>query len=317
MRPYVIRRCMLAVPTIIGITMVVFLSVHFLPGDIVAQLIGADAQYVNPETRAAMERRYGLDKSLAQQYAAWWEDLAAGSLGRSMISGRPITWDLGVRLPVTFELSLLGMVISLVIAVPTGVVSAVHRDSPLDYVMRSLSILGLAVPAFWFGLLTITYGFILFHWTPPLHFTPVWEDPLANLRIVWVPAVILGTFLASSVMRFTRTAMLDVLHQDYVRSARAKGLAETGVVVRHALRNALIPVVTVVGLQVPVLVGGTVVLEQIFSMPGVGSFLVTSVQQRDYPVVQAIVLLTAVAVVLSNLAVDLGYVLLDPRIKYS
>ena len=264
-----------------------------------------------------MERRYGLDKSLAEQYVAWWEDLAAGSLGRSLISGRPITWDLGVRLPVTFELSLLGMVISLGIAVPTGVLSAVHRDTPLDYIMRSFSILGLAVPAFWFGLLTITYGFILFRWTPPLHFTPVWEDPLANLRIVWVPAVILGTFLASSVMRFTRTAMLDVLHQDYVRSARAKGLAETGVVVRHALRNALIPVVTIVGLQVPVLVGGTVVLEQIFSMPGVGSFLVTSVQQRDYPVVQAIVLLTAVVVVLSNLVVDMVYVLLDPRIKYS
>jgi peptide/nickel transport system permease protein len=314
---YLLGRLALTVPTIIGITMVVFLSVHFLPGDVISQLIGPDVQYVNAETRAAMERRFGLEKSLPQQYLLWGEDLARGSLGRSLISGRPITWDLAARIPVTFELSLLGLGISLMIALPIGGLAATRQDSLIDYVARSLSILALAIPAFWLGLLAITYGFILFHWTPPLHYEALWEHPIANLRIMWVPALILGTFLGSSVMRFTRTAMLEVLRQDYVRTARAKGLAEAAVMARHALRNALIPVVTVIGLQVPLLVGGTVVLEQIFSIPGMGSYLLSSTQQRDYPVVQSIVLITAVVVVVSNLVVDLAYAALDPRIRYS
>ncbi len=317
MQRYLLTRLAFVVPTVIGITMVVFISVRFLPGDVIAQLIGPDVQYVNPETRAAIERRYGLDKSILQQYLKWCDDLARGSLGRSLISGRPITWDLAGRIPVTFELSLLGLGISLMIALPIGVLAAIRRDTLIDYLARSLAILALAVPAFWLGLLAITYGFILFRWTPPLHYEPVWEHPAANLRIVWVPALILGTFLGSSVMRFTRTTMLEVLRQDYIRSARAKGLAETAVMVRHALRNALIPVITVIGLQVPLLVGGTVVLEQIFSIPGMGSYLLSSTQQRDYPVVQSIVLITAVVVVISNLVVDLAYAALDPRIRYS
>jgi peptide/nickel transport system permease protein len=193
--------------------------------------------------------------------------------------------------------------------------AAVKQNSAIDYLARSLAIASLATPSFWLGLIVIVYGFILFRWTPPLHYTPPWEDPLANLKILWVPALILGTALAGHTVRYTRTTMLEVLQQDYVRTGRSKGLAERTVVARHALPNALIPIVTVIGLQVPLLVGGTVVLEQIFSIPGMGSYLLSSIQQRDYPVVQAIVLLTACVVVLSNLVVDVTYAILDPRIE--
>jgi peptide/nickel transport system permease protein len=247
----------------------------------------------------------------------WIGDLAHGNLGRSFISGRPVLIDLAPRIPVTVELSVLGIVISLLISLPVGILAALKQNSPLDYAARSLSIASLSIPSFWLGLIVIVFGFILFHWTPPLQYTPPWQDLAANLKILWVPALILGTALSGITMRYTRTTMLEVLNLDFVRTGRAKGLPEGVVVRRHALPNALIPVVTVIGLQVPLLVGGTVVLEQIFSIPGMGSYLLNSIQQRDYPVVQAIVLLTATVVVFTNVIVDLAYAVLDPRIEYS
>jgi peptide/nickel transport system permease protein len=214
-------------------------------------------------------------------------------------------------------LSLLGIVLSLIVSLPIGMLAAVRQNSKVDYVARSLSIASLSIPSFWLGLVVIVFGFILFRWTPPLQYTPPWQDLGTNIKILAVPAVILGTALAGVTMRYTRTTMLDILNLDYVRTGRAKGLRERTVVVRHALPNALIPVITVVGLQVPLLVGGTVVLEQIFSIPGMGSYLLNSIQQRDYPVVQAIVMMTATVVVVSNVVVDLAYAALDPRVEYS
>jgi len=316
-RTYVLRRLLLALPTLVGITMVVFGAVRFLPGNVLDSLLGVDAHLINAETRSEMEKRYGFNQNIASQYVVWIDDLGHGNLGRSFISGRPVLMDLGPRVPVTVELSLLGIIISLLISLPVGMLAAVKQNSLIDYVARSISIASLSIPSFWLGLVVIVFGFILFRWTPPLQYTPPWQDLGTNLKILWVPALILGTALSGITMRYTRTTMLDILNLDYVRTGRSKGLTERIVVLRHALPNALIPVVTVVGLQVPLLVGGTVVLEQIFSIPGMGSYLLNSIQQRDYPVVQAIVLMTAAVVVLTNLVVDLAYAVLDPRIEYS
>jgi len=264
-RTYVLRRVLLALPTLVGIKMVVFGAVRFLPGNVLDSLLGVDAHLINAETRTEMEKRYGFNQNIAGQYAVWIDDLAHGNLGRSFISGRPVLMDLGPRVPVTVELSLLGIMISLLISLPIGMLAAVKQNSVVDYVARSMSIAS----------------------------------------------------LSGITMRYTRTTMLDILSLDYVRTGRSKGLTERMVILRHALLNALIPVVTVVGLQVPLLVGGTVVLEQIFSIPGMGSYLLNSIQQRDYPVVQAIVLMTASVVGVTNLVVDLAYAVLDPRIEYS
>jgi peptide/nickel transport system permease protein len=316
-RTYILRRVVLTLPTLVAISIVVFGAVRFLPGNVLDSLLGVDAPSINAETRAEMAKRYGFDQNVVVQYAVWVDDLAHANLGRSFISGRPVVVDLAPRVPVTVELSLLGIVISLLISLPVGMLAAVKQNSMVDYVARSLSIASLSIPSFWLGLVVIVFGFILFRWTPPLQYTPPWQDLGTNLKILWVPALILGTALSGITMRYTRTTMLEILNLDYVRTGRAKGLPERIVVTRHALPNALIPVVTVVGLQMPLLVGGTVVLEQIFSIPGMGSYLLNSIQQRDYPVVQAIVLMTAAVVVVTNVVVDLAYAFLDPRVEYS
>jgi peptide/nickel transport system permease protein len=317
MRTYIVRRLLLALPTLLGITMVVFGAVRFLPGNVLDSLLGVDRNLINAETQAEMAKRYGFNQNIATQYVTWIGDIAKGNFGRSFISGRPVMMDLAPRIPVTVELSLLGIILSLLVSLPVGMLAAVRQNSPVDYLARSLSIASLSIPSFWLGLVVIVFGFILFRWTPPLQYTPPWQDLGTNLKILAVPALILGTALAGVTMRYTRTTMLDILNLDYVRTGRAKGLRERVVVVRHALPNALIPVVTVVGLQVPLLVGGTVVLEQIFSIPGMGSYLLNSIQQRDYPVVQAIVMMTASVVVVTNVVVDLAYAVLDPRVEYS
>lgn len=316
MTAYLIKRLILILPTLLGVTIVVFAAVRFLPGNVVDQMLGPDASFVNPETREALMRRYSLDQNGAVQYLNWAQDLIRGDFGRSILSGRPVMQDLSERLPVTFQLGLMGLVLSLIIALPIGIVSAIRQDTWIDHVARSSAIVFLATPGFWIALLAIIYGFMLFNWSPPLRYTQLWQDPAANLRTLWVPALILGLQTSGGVMRLTRGTMLEVLRQDYVRTGWAKGLSERQVVVRHALRNAIIPVITVVGLEVRGLVGGTVILETVFSLPGMGSFLLSSIQQRDYPVVQAIVLITAVVVIVSNLVVDLTYSVVDPRIRY-
>ena len=314
MRGYLIQRLALVIPTMFGITLVLFMSVRFLPGDVVDQILG-DYGAASKDTRKQLEEQYSLDKSIPQQYAEWIGDLGRGSFGTSIISGRPVGTELKQRLPRTLELGLFALLFSLVIAIPVGVLSAVRQNTVADYVARSLAIMLLAVPSFWLGLLAITYGFEWFGWTPPIRYSSFTSDPIANLKIIWVPAVILGASLSGTTMRLTRSAMLEVLREDYVRTAWAKGLGERTIIIRHVLRNALVPVITIVGLQVPVLVGGTVVLERIFSIPGMGSYLLTSLTSRDYPVVQGIVLISATVVVATNLAVDLAYSALDPRVR--
>ncbi|MCC7364110.1 MAG: ABC transporter permease [Dehalococcoidia bacterium] len=315
MNTYVIQRLLLILPTMFGVTVVLFMAVRFLPGDAVDQMLG-DFGAASPELRRQLEERYSLNNSIPQQYVDWMGELVTGDLGTSITSGRSVSSELQRRLPATFQLGLLAMAFSLMISLPIGIVSAVKQNTPIDYAARSLAIMLLSVPSFWLGLLAITYGFAWFGWTPPLRYEQIWEDPIANLQILWVPALILGGLLSGTTMRIMRSTMLEVLREDYIRTARAKGLGARLVVMRHGLRNAILPVITVIGLQVPVVVGGTVLLERIFSIPGMGSYLLTSLSQRDYPVVQAIVLISASFIILTNLLVDLSYSVIDPRIRY-
>lgn len=316
MQGYLARRGLLVLPTLIGLSFIIFAALRFIPGDAVDQIIG-EGGTSTPELRAALEERYGLNGNVVIRYGEWLRDVLTGDLGTSIASDQPVTEHLRSRASVTIELGFLALLASQLIAVPIGIVSAVRQDTIVDHVARSLSILLLAVPSFWLGLLAITYGFAWFEWTPPLAYTDIWDDPLSNLRSLWVPALILGGAMSGSVMRLTRSTVIEVLRQDYVRTARAKGLRERTVIVRHLLRNAMIPVVTAIGLQIPIMVGGTVVLESIFSLPGLGTFLIDSVSRRDYPAVQGVVLLIGTVVVLTNLAIDLSYPIIDPRMKYA
>jgi peptide/nickel transport system permease protein len=313
---YFAYRLLSLIPTVVGVTVVVFVAVRFLPGDVVQQMLG-EYGAASRELRERLVREYALDLSLPQQYARWVVNALRGDLGVSILSGRPVVEDLKQRLPVTFQLGVMALLIAWALALPVGILSALYQDSPLDYALRGLAIGLLALPTFWMALLIISYGFIFFGWTPPLRYYSLSEDPIRNLQILSIPAFVLGTHLSAIVMRLLRSTMLEVLRQDYVRTARAKGLPELVVVLRHALPNAIIPVVTVIALQVPLLVGGTVIMERIFALPGMGNYLLSAVQQRDYPVVQAITLLSAVTVVASNFGVDLLYGALDPRIRYS
>ena len=288
---------------------------RLLPGDIIDQIISDQAD-PTPEFRASVEERLQLNQGVPQAYVEWLLGVLRMDFGSSFVSERPVTEQLANRIPVTFQLGIMAMIYSIAIAIPIGVLSAVKQDSPIDYLTRSFAIMALAVPSFWAGQMAIVYGFDWFGWTPPLTYESLWDSPLDNLKTTWLPAVILGSFLSGSVMRLTRSTMLEVMRQDYVRTARAKGLRERVVVVRHALRNAVLPVITVIGLQVSVLISGTVVLERIFSLPGMGSFLLFSLERRDYPTVQAIVLLAAALVLVTNLIVDLSYAFIDPRIRY-
>jgi peptide/nickel transport system permease protein len=316
MRAYIIGRILLVIPTLLGITLVVFMAVRFLPGDIVDVLSG-DFGAASPEVRAKLRERYGLDSNIAGQYVDWLGEVTHGNLGTSLISGRAVSSDLRQRLPVTAELGASALLVSLLVALPVGVLSAVKQNTLPDYATRSLAILAISVPSFWLAQLVLIYAFRWFSWTPPLQYVNFWDDPVSNFKSILVPALILGTGLSGSVMRYTRTMMLETMRQDYVRTAAAKGLPQRTVVWRHAVRNAMLPVITVVGLQVPLVVGGTVILESIFAIPGMGSYLLQSIGSRDYPVVQAIVLVSAFTVITANLVVDLLYGVIDPRVRYS
>ncbi|HXG42459.1 MAG TPA: ABC transporter permease [Dehalococcoidia bacterium] len=313
---YIVRRVGLLVPTLALVTVLVALLVRLLPGDAVEIIIGQYTPLTHGD-REAVRRQLGLDKPWYEQYGEFVAGVFTGDWGTSLQSQQPIGRELARRLPVTFELGLLALLISIVVAVPVGVIAAIRQDRWLDYLMRGTAIVFIAVPAFWLGTLVVVLPNVWWGWAPPIHYESFFDDPLSNLYFMIIPAAILGLGLSGSVMRLTRTQMLEVLRQDYIRTAWAKGLRERVVILRHALRNALIPVTTLIGLQVPLLVGGTVVLETIFSVPGIGSYLVTAVNSRDYPVVQAVNLVVALAVVLSNLLVDVLYAYLDPRIRYA
>lgn len=317
MQRYLMRRLLLMVPTLLGISFVVFLMVRLVPGDVVS-LIAGDYGAADPEAKKAILKQYSLDQNIPKQYTLWMGDILRGDLGRSIISNRTVVSELKHRLPVTFELGLLALLVSVTLAIPVGIISAIRQDTVTDYVGRSFAIALLAAPNFWIAIVLITLASRYFTWgVPPREYIHFTDNPIGNLKMLAMPAFILGGALSGSVMRYTRSAMLEVLRQDYIRTAWAKGLRERVIIVRHALRNALIPVVTVIGLQVPVVVGGTVIIESVYSIPGMGRYYVSAINQLDYPVIQAIVLVVAFVVVFSNLVVDMTYAVIDPRIRYS
>jgi peptide/nickel transport system permease protein len=304
---------LLMVPTLVGVSIIIFALVRLLPGDAVAMLL-QDYNYAKSEEE--MRARLGLDRPVYVQYADWVGGVARGNLGTSLRTSAPVGEEIASRLPVTIQLGLMAMTFGLLIAIPIGVLSAIRQDRWSDYVARSVAIGLLAIPSFWIGTLVITLPSVWWGWTPPLRYTRLLDDPIRNLNHVFLPALILGLALSGTLMRLTRAQMLEVLRQDFVRTATAKGLAERAMVFRHALKNAFIPVLTLLGLQVSILVSGTVVIESVFVLPGMGRYLLEAVQYRDYPVIQGLNLVFATVIVMSNLLVDLAYGWLDPRVRY-
>ena len=318
MRAYIIRRLLLIVPSLFILSMLVFLSVRFIPGDAIDAMLGKQGFIGAEVDREALEHMLGLDVPVHVQYARWIGGiLRHGSLGHSLLGSRGAVEEKIIdRLPVTIELGVLAILIGLAIALPVGIYSAMRQDTAADYVGRSIAILGLATPNFWLATMVVLYPSLWWAWSPPMNWVPFSEDPLGNLGMLILPSLILGTALAAATMRMTRTMMLEVLRQDYIRTAWSKGLRERVVVMRHAFKNALIPVVSLIGLQLPILIGGSVIMENIFSLPGLGRLMLVALEDRDYPVVSGVNLFFATAVVLFNLLIDLLYSYLDPRVQY-
>ncbi len=316
MRAYLVRRLLALVPTLFFASLIVFSTVRMIPGDIIDMMI-AQNDIGSKVSRQALEAALGLDQPMFTQYLAWVSGiLLHGDFGKSLWQQSPVLEEILTRIPVTFELGIMALIVALTVAIPIGVISALRQDSWGDYIGRSFSILMLAVPGFWMGTMVMVFPSIWWGISPEVKFVPFHEDPWGNFIQMAIPAVILGTSLSAVTMRMTRTMMLEVLRQDYIRTAWAKGQNERGVVIRHALRNALIPVVTLIGLQAPILIGGAVIMEQIFVIPGMGLLLLEAVSRRDYPVITAVFLIVGVAVVLINLLVDLSYGLLDPKVRF-
>jgi peptide/nickel transport system permease protein len=317
MRSYAIRRLLALIPTLLLASLIVFATVRMIPGDVIDLMLSQNDISANKMSRLQLESALGLDTPVHIQYAKWLGDIVLhGSLGKSLWQGTPVTELLAQRMPVTFELGVLALAVALTIALPVGILAAIRQDTLGDYIGRSFSILMLAVPGFWMGTLVMVFPSIWWGWSPEIKYTSFWQSPVQNLTQMIVPAIILGSALSAVTMRMTRTMMLEVLRQDYIRTAWAKGLNERLVVIRHALRNALIPVVTLIGLQAPILIGGAVIMEQIFVIPGTGLLLLDAVSQRDYPIITGVFLIVGVAVQCINLLVDLSYGFLDPKVRF-
>lgn len=315
MQAYLTRRLLALLPTLFFASLIVFVSMRMIPGDVI-DLMLAQNDIATSQDRARIEAALGLDKPVLTQYFHWVAGVLQGDLGRSLWQNTEVSQQLAATLPITFELGLLAFIVALSVAIPIGIYSAVRQDTAGDYIARSFSLLMLAVPSFWLGTLVMVFPSVWWRWSPPLEYTPFFTDPWANLSHMIVPATLLGLSMSAVTMRMTRTMMLEVMRQDYIRTARAKGLTEYLTIVRHALRNGLIPVVTLIGLQAPLLIGGAVILEQIFVVPGMGLLLLEAVFQRDYPVISGIFLVVGVAVLLINLVVDLSYGFLDPKVRH-
>jgi peptide/nickel transport system permease protein len=309
---FLVRRALISAVTLLLISLIVFTGVRMIPGDPARVLAGTEADAAGLEE---IREKYGLNAPLPLQYLRWLGLAVRGDLGESIRTRTSVAWTVASKLPITVELTLLSLLVALAIAIPAGVVAAVRRNTVWDVLASGVSLCGVSVPNFWLGIMLILLVSVRFGWLPASGFVPLGEDVVGNLKRMVMPAVVLGTGLAAVLMRQTRNAMIEVLSADYVRTARAKGLAQPAVVVRHALRNGLIPVVTILGLQMGALMGGAVVTEQIFVLPGFGRLIVEAVFTRDYPVVQGVVLITASSYVLINLLVDVSYTVLNPRIR--
>jgi peptide/nickel transport system permease protein len=307
-----VRRAFISVVTLFVISLIVFTGVRMIPGDPARVMAGTDADAAGLEE---VREKYGLNDPLPVQYLRWVGLALRGDFGESIRTRQSVAWTVAQKLPITIELAGLAIVVALAIAIPAGVFAAVRRNTAWDMVASALSLGGVSVPNFWLGIMLILLLSVRLGWLPASGFVPLTEDPLGNLQRMIMPAVVLGTALAAVLMRQTRNAMIEVLSADYIRTARAKGLAQRGVVFRHAIRNALLPVVTLLGLQMGALMGGAVVTEQIFVVPGFGRLIVEAVFTRDYPLVQGVVLISASAYVVINFLVDVSYSVLNPRIR--
>ncbi len=319
MQNYIIRRLLLTIPILILVSIIVFLSIRFIPGDIVDAMISSQQSHGSSGTlnRAAIEHELGLDKPVLVQYGHWLERLVVhGDLGTDIWTKEPVLAEINDRWPITLELALLALIVSQLIALPIGIYSALRQDTWGDYAGRSFAILCIAVPNFWIGTLVVVFPAIWWGYSPPIALVSFLHNPLANLKEYIIPAVVLGMGLAGITMRMTRTMMLEVLRQDFVRTAWAKGLRERVVVMRHALKNALIPVITIIGGQIAVLLGGDVIIEQIFNLPGLGRLMLDSISSRNYTVVSGVIMVFALGMVLINLLVDVSYGYFDPRVTY-
>jgi peptide/nickel transport system permease protein len=316
MRTYLAKRLLLIVPTLLGVASLVFVIMRVIPGDVALLILGGDSGQIDRAQLAAMHHRLGLDQPLLVQFGKWLWAVLHFDFGASLWTGRPVVEELLVRLPLSLELAILATIVAVALAIPFGMLAAVRQDSWLDYVIRVISIGGLAIPSFWAGILVILFLVIYFGWGPPLEFTPPWVNPWENFQqMVW-PVVTVGYRYAAVTTRMTRSTLLEVMREDYIRTAWAKGLRERVVVVRHALKNAMLPVITLIGTEFAFLIGGLVVTETVFTLNGVGRFVVDAVAHRDYPVVQALVFVIAFGFVIVNLLIDLTYAWLDPRIRY-
>lgn len=314
MSRYVAGRLLAFVPILLGILTVVFLLIRLIPGDAIQLFLGTQVE-LTPAQMAELRHVFGVDKPIWAQYLDYLARLGHGDFGVSLRTARPVLPDILARLPVSFELALIALVIAVLIAIPVGAVSALFRNSPIDTASRIGGLLGLSIPNFWLGTMLI----LLFSRYSGLiigQFTSFAADPLRNMQIILLPAISLGMAIGAILLRYTRSALLEVLAQDYIRTARSKGLRESLVIVRHALPNAFIPVITVIGFQFGYLLGGTVVIEEIYALPGMGRLALNAIVQRDYPIVQGVVLIIALMFVITNLLVDILYAWIDPRIKY-
>jgi len=315
MRRYVVGRLLLMIPTLVGVAVVTFLIMRAVPGDVVALRYAGSSV---PQDVIDLERHLlGLDKPMWEQFVSWMGDAARLDFGTSLWTNHSVIEEIKIRIGLSIELAIIATILAVTLAVPLGVLAAVKQDTWVDYAIRIFSIGGLAMPSFWIGILMILVLLVTIRWAPPVTFTPLFEDPLANIAQLILPAVAVGYRYSAVAMRMTRSSVLEVLREDYVRTARAKGLAERLVVARHALRNSLLPVVTVISLEFAFLIGGLVVTEQVFNLNGLGKLLVDAVAHRDYPLIQALVLLLASIFVFVNFAVDMLYLVLDPRIRYT
>ncbi len=319
MQTYILRRILLMAPMLVAVSVVIFGILRIMPGDVTIAItggVGGETLRLTDEEKATIRKQWGLDKPLYRQYLSWMGGVAKGDFGTSFWYKTPIKTEIAQRYPVTVELAVFAILTSFAFALPMGVISAVRQDSAVDYVFRVISICGLAIPSFWLGILLLLFTSTQFHWTPPFGYVSLWKDPKTNFLQFFLPIITLGFALSGILTRMLRSQLLEVLREDYVRTAWAKGLRERAVVLRHALRNAMLPVVTISAVQFGVILGGAVVTETVFVLPGLGRTLVDAVTKRDYPFVQAIVLLIGASFMVINLLVDILYAWIDPRIRY-
>jgi peptide/nickel transport system permease protein len=317
MSKYVLKRLLLMIPTLVGVAVLIFLLLRVIPGDVVeARYVAGMGQFAPKEVMAAERAKLGLDQPLWKQFTTWMTGLLRLDLGVSMWTGSPITEEIELRFALSLQLALMATVVATLLAIPLGIVAALRQDTWVDYAVRVFSIAGLAMPSFWLGIVMILGFLIVFRWLPPMVYTPFWVDPWQNLAQLTWPALAVGYRYSAVATRMTRSTMLEVLREDYIRTARAKGLWLKLILVRHALKNAMLPVLTVIGLEFAFLLGGLVVTEQVFNLNGLGRLFVEAIAHRDYTLTQALVLLVAFVFIFVNFLTDIAYAWLDPRIRY-